>query len=315
MVLPHEGRVIVVGRIGTDLRADEFRLDEMPRHRLQRLAVLLVHGEEEQREHEDDHPHDGEAGVAGAFHQEERRDADERRRAEADELPLRQPKEHLGLYPRQVAGDGNIRCHDDLLSRSMGVQYASGKAPGLEQGEHQQDRVPHHAPEGADYIRSERDGLYQHSVDADTDDDEEALETQGEQRTEVVLPGLALFPVAEGGQRDGREARHQIHLYHTAVDDDEDHDGEYPEGELYHEAHQVDAQKRTHAVGLQRGLHRGDGPIADRCGRADDAPAPGDHVLADIKDRHHDIEAVGDERDGHEGLEYPLEDDPGLEIC
>ena len=106
-----------------------------------------------------------------------------------------------------------------------------------------------------------------------------------------------------------------VYLDHTPIDDDEDHDGEYPEGELDDEAHQVDAQQSTHAVGLQGGLHRGDGRVADRRGRADDAPAPGDHVLADIKDRHHDIEAVGDERDGHEGLEYPLEDDPGLEIC
>lgn len=269
LVLPHEGRVIVVGRIGADLGADELRLDEVPRHRLQRLPVLLIHGEEEQREHETDHPHDGEAGVAGTLHQEECRYADERRRPEADELPFRQPKEHLGLYPRQVAGDGNIRCHDDLLSRSVGVQYAPGKAPGLEQGEHQKDGVPHHAPEGADYIRSERDGLYQHSVDADTDDDEEALEAQGEQGPEVVLPGLALLPVAEGGQRDGREARHQVYLDHAPVDDDEDHDGEYPEGELDDEAHQVDAQERTHAVGLQRGLHRGDGRVADRRGTAE----------------------------------------------
>ena len=138
---------------------------------LQRLPVLLVHGEEEQGQTEKDHAHDGEAGVAGVSHQEERRDADERRRPEADELPLRQAEERLGLYPRQVAGDGNICCHGNLLSRSMGVQHTPGKAPGLEQGEYQQDRVPHNAPEGRDDIRSERDGLDQHRVDADTDHD------------------------------------------------------------------------------------------------------------------------------------------------
>ena len=286
----------------------------MPRHDLQRLSVLFVHCEEEQREHEDDHAHHGKAGVPGALQQEERRETDQRRRAEAHKLAFRQPEEHFGLDPRQVTRDGNIRCHRNLLSRSMGVQHTPGKAARLEQGEHQQNRVAHHAPQGADYIRSERDGLYQHSVDANTNEDQKALESEGEQGTEVVLPGLALLPVAEGGQREGREAGHQVNLDHPPVDDNEDHDGENPEGELDNEAHQVNAQQGPHAVGLQRGLHRGDGRIADRRACPDDAARIGYNVLADIKDRHHDVEAVGNQRDGHEGLENPLEDNPGLEV-
>ena len=111
IVLPHQGSVEIVGLIGSDFRADEFTLDKVPGNDLQRLTVFLIHGEEEQREHDDNHSHGRKAQVASASEQEKGRDTNQRRRPEADELPFCQAKEYLCLYSGQVSWYGNIRSH------------------------------------------------------------------------------------------------------------------------------------------------------------------------------------------------------------
>ena len=40
----------------------------------------------------------------------------------------------------------------------------------------------------------------------------------------------------------------------------------------------------------------------------------GDHALGDIKDRHHDIKCVGENKDSAGGFEYPLEENPVVQI-
>ena len=84
----------------------------------------------------------------------------------------------------------------------MCVEDAAGESAGLEPGEAEQDGVSHDAPNGCDRVGCKGDALNQNSVDAHTDHDEEALETQGKEAAQVVLADLALLLAAEGRKRD-----------------------------------------------------------------------------------------------------------------
>ena len=58
---------------------------------------------------------------------------------------------------------------------------------GLEQRKAEQDRVAHTRPDGLGNILVERDVLHQHGVDGHADNDEEGLEREGKEASEVVL--------------------------------------------------------------------------------------------------------------------------------
>ena len=45
----------IVGLINAPLRTDEFALDQMPQDHFQCLSILLIEGEQEEREHDTDH--------------------------------------------------------------------------------------------------------------------------------------------------------------------------------------------------------------------------------------------------------------------
>ena len=191
---------------------------------LQRLTVLFVHSEEEQREHDDNHPHSSEAQVAGAFEKEKGRYADKRCRPKAQKLPFCQPKEHLRLDPCKVTGNRNIRSQSSrppfpaasvlppfLCRRSVLVsgQDALCDASCLEQREHQQHCIAHHAPNTGDNIVREGYRLHQNCIDADAYNNQESLEAKSEQASQIVLTDLALFPIAERRHGDGSEAGQQ----------------------------------------------------------------------------------------------------------
>lgn len=127
---------------------------------LQRLSVPFKHGEEEQGKHGDNHGHRGQTHVAARLlYKEKQRDADQRRRAEAQKLPLGQVENDLGFDPRQIARDRNISSHlHHLLSAgnrlhrlialsSVGTEHAPRKASRLEQGEAKQHGISHHPPD------------------------------------------------------------------------------------------------------------------------------------------------------------------------
>ena len=125
----------------------------------------------------------------------------------------------------------------------MGAHDRFGQASGLEEREAQQHRVAHDAPDAPDDVICKGDRLDQHRIDADADHDQKALEAQSEQRSQIVLADVALFPVAERGERDRSKARHEIDLHHTAIDDDKDRHGQDRGADLNDEALQEQSQK------------------------------------------------------------------------
>ena len=88
----------------------------------------------------------------------------------------------------------------------MRREDALGESPGLEKRKAEQHGIAHHCPDECDNVIRERDGLDQHGVDPDADHDQESLEAEGCEGSQVILTDLALLPVPEGreGQVSGR---------------------------------------------------------------------------------------------------------------
>ena len=190
------------------------------------------------------------------------------------------------------------------------------EAAGLKEGEAQEHRVPHAPPDGAgNVVTAQGDAFHQHRVDAHADHNEERLEAQGQQGAEIVLPRVAPFPVHHRGKGDGTYRGHQIHLNHPAIDHQEDADGEYLRTQPHEDALKPKPQQSADApvreLGLQVGGHAG---YVDARIRNNDAGALADHVLRHIEHRHDDVPGVGDDEHRAEGLEDPLEKDPGVEV-
>ena len=108
----------------------------------------------------------------------------------------------------------------------MGAHDRFGQASSLEEREAQKHRIAHDTPDASDDVIRKGDCLDQHRIDADADHDQEALEAQSEQGSQIVLADVALFPVAERRERDRSKAGHEIDLHHTAIDDDKDRHGQ-----------------------------------------------------------------------------------------
>ena len=69
----------------------------------------LIHGEQKEREHDDNHAERGGAVAGRASEQKEKRYSDECRRSETYKLPFGKPKQHFGFYFRQILWNGYIR--------------------------------------------------------------------------------------------------------------------------------------------------------------------------------------------------------------
>lgn len=85
----------------------------------------------------------------------------------------------------------------------MCAEHAAGDGAGLEQAEAEQHRVAHATPYRADGVAACSDALYQHRIDGNADENEQALKAHGEQGLQIVLPGIAQLPVGERGNGDG----------------------------------------------------------------------------------------------------------------
>ena len=107
-----------------------------------------------------------------------------------------------------------------------GIHNGFRQGSGLEEREAQKNRVSQNTPDASDDVVRESYRLDQNRVDGDADHDQESLEAKGHQGPQIVLPDMTLLPVSEGGERDRRQARHQIDLHHTAIDDHEDRNGQ-----------------------------------------------------------------------------------------
>ena len=82
-VLTHQGVIIVVRLIRANLGTNEFSLNEVFYNHLQRLTILFIHCQKEQRQHDDHHGQCCKAHISGCFDQKENRHSDECRRTKA----------------------------------------------------------------------------------------------------------------------------------------------------------------------------------------------------------------------------------------
>lgn len=109
LYLPLHGGIEIVCLIRPFLRTEKDRLDDLARDHLQRLPVPLIHGEQEQGQHDHDHADRGGAGIDRFPEQKEKRYSNECRRPETHKLPPGQAKQHLALYFCQILRDRYIR--------------------------------------------------------------------------------------------------------------------------------------------------------------------------------------------------------------
>ena len=218
---------------------------------------------------------------------------------------------------------------DLTLVKSRGTEiYAANKAPplvrsedgfrhgtGFEQTETEQNGVAHNAPNGVDGIPGNRHALDQHRINRHADEDEKALKTQRKQAFQIVLPHVRLLVVAESRHRDGRKAHHAIDLDHAPVDDDENHDAQYPHGDADEEGLQKQSEQGADIHLHQAGLQHGQTNVVDTGVSGNDAAGIGHHLLSDIEHRHHDVKSIADEPYRNSGLKNPAHDKGRLKLC
>ena len=108
MVLPLQGGIEVVGFVRALLGPKEADVEDVSHHLFQRLAVLFVDAQHEEREHDQDHAQRRRAAPQRPFEQKEKRDAEYSTAAETNELAFRQVERHFGFYFGQVLRDRNI---------------------------------------------------------------------------------------------------------------------------------------------------------------------------------------------------------------
>ena len=82
----------------------------MPKDYFQWLAVLFIHGEQEERKYDHDHHHGCKCDSNRSFCQEEHRQTADCAEAETKDLTLGQAEKKLGFDFCQILGDRHI-CH------------------------------------------------------------------------------------------------------------------------------------------------------------------------------------------------------------
>ena len=195
----------------------------------------------------------------------------------------------------------------------MRGQHTFSEAPGLEQGKAQQHRVPHARPDRLAYIRAGADTPYQDSVDRYADHNQKCLETEGEQRFEVVLPHTAKLFGHHRRHGDGGHAGDEINLDHAPKGDDEDADGERPHGNAHKERLNPQAQQWPKVHSPQPCSQVGDDGGEVNAGAArDHAGRTADYALCHVEYAHDDIPGVAHDQHSAGALEYPLEKHPGI---
>ncbi len=88
MSLPHKGRIGVVGLVGAFFRHKKAALDDLPYHYFKGLAVALIEGQKQARQHGKHHNQRRRAGGDAPPEQKEKRDAYKQRTAKTDQLPF-----------------------------------------------------------------------------------------------------------------------------------------------------------------------------------------------------------------------------------
>lgn len=94
--------------IGALLGLRKAALDDLPYHHFKGLAVALIEGQQQTRQHGEHHNQRRRAGGDAPPEQKEKRDAYQQRTAKTNKLPFRQPKHHLGFHTGKILGDSYI---------------------------------------------------------------------------------------------------------------------------------------------------------------------------------------------------------------
>ena len=113
---------------------------------------------------------------------------------------------------------------------------------------------------------------------------------------------------------DGRKAHHAIYLNHSSVDDDENHDAQYPHGDADEKGLQEKPEQGTNVHLHHAGLQHGQTNVVDTGVSGNDAAGIGHYLLGDVEHRHHNIEGVADEPHRNSGLENPAHDEGRLKL-
>ena len=107
--------VKVIGFINPNPGPLEAGINDVLQDNLQRLSVLLVHGEQEKRKHKNDHQKGSKGCSHCSFSQEKHRQTANGTDAETNDLTLGQAKEKLGFDFRQILGNRNVCDNESLL--------------------------------------------------------------------------------------------------------------------------------------------------------------------------------------------------------
>ena len=197
----------------------------------------------------------------------------------------------------------------------MSGKHAFGKAPGLEQGKAQQHRIAHARPDRSAHVPASADVLYQDGVNRYADHNQKRLETESKQRPKIALAHAAPLLAHHCRHRDGGYAGDEVNLDHSAKSDNEDADGECPHGNAHKEGLDPQTQQRPQVHCLQLRFQVGDDVGKVDAGTAHDHPGGSvDNALGQIKHTHDDVPGIGDDQDSAGGLEYPLEEHPGVHV-
>ena len=108
MILPLHCGIEIVGLVGPFLGTKEHDLDHVVDDNLQMLTILFIEGEKKGRQHGHDHQKACSGIAQCALSTEVQRHTDGNANAEADQLPLRQVKQHLGFDLGKVFGNSYI---------------------------------------------------------------------------------------------------------------------------------------------------------------------------------------------------------------
>ena len=127
----------------------------------------------------------------------------------------------------------------------MRCKHGFREASRLKQRKCQQNRIAQNAPNAADDVIRKGQVLNQNCIDAYTDHDKKALESQCKQGAQIVLTGMALLMVSKGCERNRRKAHHEIYFHHSAIHDDKDDSRQRQHRDLNHKGLQIQSQQRS----------------------------------------------------------------------
>ena len=108
--------------------------------------------------------------------------------------------------------------------------------------------------------------------------------------------------------------RYAVDFNHSSVHDDKNNDAQDPHGDADEEGLQKQPEQGSYIHLHQAGFQHRQANVVDAGVSGDDAAGIGHHLLGDVEHRHHNIESIADEPDGHRRFEDPAHDEGRLKL-